>query len=273
MNYLREIRKRIKETRLPAQRVDGFHPSILGSDYYCARKYIIAYLCKKHNVDIVQKPLSPETVLTFDIGHSVHDAVRNRILGPIGVLKGKWVNNSTNEVVDGFMPVTECDSPWNEWSYEETRFESNKHNLIGESEFCITGAIDGIVEFEGTEYLLDIKTINQYWWNRLEEVSKTYLVQMTFYMYLTGYRKGLFLYVNKNSSEMTFYEVSYDEALLNDFIDMTIIEPQHLLMEGKLPFKHKSCYKDTTTMAKGCDYQSICFACDDSTESVETFLK
>ena len=260
-HFIRDLRKNIKKQHMPEKRIDGFHPSSLGSPYNCTRKYMIGYIAKKYGVDIKQKGIDPTKTLIFSIGHSLHDIVRDQFLGPAGYLKGNWVNKKTAEVHEGYMPK-DSESPWKDWTYEENRYRDNKYNIVGDEEFDITGAVDGVIVYKDEEMLLDIKTINQYWWNRLDSVSETYQVQLMFYMYLTGYKKGAFLYVNKNTAELKTFIVEWDQEIFDKFLEKSVTIPQKLLLEDKVEGRIDMCSSKTTMVAKGCDYCDICFSSD-----------
>ena len=157
------------------------------------------------------------------------------------------------------MPDLDKPDPWKTWTYKEYRYRDSKYNIVAEEEFDITGAIDGIIDYKGERMLLDIKTINQYWWNRLESISEVYQVQMMFYMYLTEFKKGAFLYVNKNTSEMKLFQLEWNEEMFQEYLKLSVITPQEMLLDNKIAGRIDMCSNKNTVVAKGCDYCDICF--------------
>lgn len=85
------------------------------------------------------------------------------------------------------------------------------------------GFIDGIVVHSNIEYLLEIKSLKEKYYNQLvkkgiKEYSTVYYAQVQIYMRETGLKKCIFIVVNKNNDE--FYEeiIDYDEAAASMYV-------------------------------------------------------
>jgi len=99
----------------------------------------------------------------------------------------------------------------------EQGFEDKEHD--------ISGHIDGLVLWEGNQMPIEIKTMNQFTWEKVDSVSdmltasnvwvRGYPHQMNTYMHLTGTGPGLFVLKNKQTGGLKFIEMEPDAAMFD----------------------------------------------------------
>ena len=121
-----------------------FHPSQISYWGVCPRAYYLAMKGESLGYPL-QKPTPFETSLlrVFEHGHSIHAMYQDTVLGPAGVLYGKW--ELKGEIVEGFQPAAE-------WKYVEPR--------MWWADKRISGYCDGYLQIDGRWFLLEIKSAN-----------------------------------------------------------------------------------------------------------------
>lgn len=84
--------------------------------------------------------------------------------------------------------------------------------------------------------------------------KKEHEMQLQLYFYLTGIRKGLVYYENKDNQEQKYYIVEYNQGIID-----TIISDIRYIIEcidkGELPERE---YQPTEISCRYCDYRDIC---------------
>ena len=123
------------------------------------------------------------------------------------------------------------------------------------SQRVISGRADAILSWENELYVLDIKSMNSFLFKNLVQPKQENIFQLQLYLHFFGIKKGILLYVNKDTQELKEFIVFYDkilaEKLLKDLeslktkIDSSII-PKRL---SDYP-KDKEC--------QFCQFREIC---------------
>jgi hypothetical protein len=143
-----------------------------------------------------QREFEPRILRIFDNGHAVHDRLQ-RYLKDAGVLKQIEV------------PV------------ESTEYE-------------IQGHTDGIIEINGMEGVLEIKSMNQNQFYSAYEPKTDHLIQINIYMYCIGIPRGCLLYECKDNQELKEFYVKQDNSILDPIFEK-IKYVQECLREGIEP--------------------------------------
>jgi CRISPR-associated protein Cas4 len=99
----------------------------------------------------------------------------------------------------------------------------------------IHGRADAIVNINDEPWVVEIKSINSYGFQKLERPKKEHVCQIQLYLHYFKIKKGVLIYENKDNQDLREFEVEYDEkfakALVEDFhilkhmIDNNIIPP------------------------------------------------
>jgi len=128
-----------------------------------------------------QQEFEPRILRVFDNGHAVHARIQD-YLKDAGILKQAEV------------PVKDTD-------YE------------------IEGHADGIIEIQGIEGVLEIKSMNQNQFYSAYEPKPDHLTQINVYMYCLGIPRGCLLYECKDNQELKEFYVKQDNTILNPILE------------------------------------------------------
>lgn len=208
----------------PSKRASGvFHPSQLMTQ--CKRAMCFDLLGTPHS-DKVSRGISGSLQRTFDVGTWYHVYIQN-ILYAIGLLEQAEV------------PV------------------------INEDKY-ITGSADGTFKAEvfGERVVLEIKTMNDIFYKRaIFNPFKKHEFQASLYARELGINKVLYLYINKNTSEMKDFlrPIDTDQLAVADKIMNEVISS--VKKKELLP---RECSDKVCDNALVCPFASLCFKSTDS---------
>lgn len=229
-----------------------FHPSSVCYWGVCSRQYYIINNREKLGIDVSPPdPHESSLLRIFEHGHSIHSLYQDNLLGPAGVLYGKWKLNE--QITLGFQP-----SP--EWEYVEPRIFWTDYKLSG---YC-----DGIVEIGDEWFVLEIKSTNDNSFRFIKSQGKPqayHARQALLYceapmdIDVPGEIKGcIVLYVNKNTgAEMDFF-VERDTVSVQKVLDQ-MSDALVDLSQDELPPKVSDCLTKGKR-AKDCPVCNQCFA-------------
>lgn len=131
----------------------------------------------------------------------------------------------------------------------------------------VHGKADGILVFErgGKEIMLEVKTANEFSYSKARRSPfKKHLNQATVYANSLGIDQILFVYVNKNTSEVTEHlvDVSPDITADTEYVMEKVITS---VETNQIP--DRSCKDPFTTEAQKCPYRDLCFKLKDHAET------
>lgn len=200
---------------MPSFRMEGHHISQLYG--LCPRKDILKRLS-----GFKFEGISAVTYAKFDIGTALHEWYQNMYLGPMDLLIGKWKCKYCGTVASNYkMPDGFCTScmqkrvsingvicsdciwdtnakricqlcpRWGGWEYQEP--------FVNDPATGIVGHCDGIVKQWGKTYVLEMKTMDTYYFDRLTEPRDDHVFQVRLYMHILNVQLGLVLYIDKNA--------------------------------------------------------------------------
>jgi len=90
----------------------------------------------------------------------------------------------------------------------------------------ISGRADAIISDGKELYILDIKSINSMLFKNLTQPKEDHLNQIQLYLHFLNPKKGILLYVNKDTQELKEFMVAYDakraQSLLNELTALKI---------------------------------------------------
>ena len=247
---------RNKDKDVWLDKMTRFHPSTITYAGVCSRAYNLFMQRDRLGFDFPM-PAPHETSLlrVFEHGHSIHDMYQNKIIGPSGVLYGKWEKEGT--IVKGFMPDKD-------WKYIEPRIVWKEYNLSG---YC-----DGILCVDGQWAVLEVKSANSNSFKYMKATNtprESHVKQAQLYLFapndlelehdLAG---CLILYINKDTGEeLEFFikkDYSYVDELLTN-ISLAIKDLEHQVIPPRLG----ECKTPKSKRAKNCISCSFCFMRDD----------
>jgi len=175
----------------------GFHPSSI-SGISCLRREYYKYLGQ------FQERFDYSTIRRFDNGHGIHDNWQSyfSMMKDISLL-GRWKCRSCNTITKGISKKPDfCDNCGDSnFKYKEIQLRND--------EFRLSGKCDGVILIDDVSYVLEIKSIEQFSFNKLKEPLEKHKIQLGLYMYLLNIYKGVFLYEKKDSTHL--YKLFYYE--------------------------------------------------------------
>jgi len=255
--------------------------------YVCPREFVLNYF-------------EPKPVRNFDAksqfmmgcGSYLHDLIQNMILGPMGVLKGRWVcqdqlKGKSPRIIEGYHPDPEkaiyehAKQVPLTWRYQEY--------ALYDSHYRISGHIDGVVSLDkiqwladnyklmrtdphkaykelqtispGVEAKLEIKTCGSYIYEKIttaNTVSDAYKMQSNIYQAISKIHKAVFWYVNRDTMDSKilpyWHEKHWWESAKNKA--RVIWEA---IRDYKLPEVFRACNLPTDSRAKQCVFRDQCF--------------
>lgn len=217
------------------ERAKGNHPSEIGSDFFCHKKAAIKSILKEHSI-LLKEMVAADSQLIFDIGHSLHDWYREKYLGPMGILKGKWLCPVCQKTYDGFYPRLDtcCNIPF---LYREYKITIPEYDIVGH--------IDGIIVLDGIDYILDIKTINPEKFVTMEEPYNSYINQLTIYMEAVGIPRGILFFICKSTGQSRQFVIEHSRERFFRIVNDNIINLRKVIVEKKMPKMHRYCRPDS----------------------------
>jgi hypothetical protein len=264
----------LAETRKPpaATYLEHWHPSSISWEGFCPRLEVALRAAPKM---LPNDRINPGLMRIFWFGTAIHKLYQNEILGPMGVLYGRWISprgkakiwsygpqtddefetaafqlGQSGEVVEGFQPEKH-------WEYLEPKVLNTSRGIVGHA--------DGVLFLEGKWCLLDIKTINGHAFGYLKDAKPAHKIQVQLYMDGTLILKeapkieeGVVLYVCKNTSqEKEFWFFKDGSSLDETYTKLKIVET--CLSGGMLPNRLAECASDRSAFAKRCKMCRQCF--------------
>jgi len=149
---------------------------------------------------------------------------------------------------------------------------------INAPEYGIKGSCDGIADFQGYDtnqrYFagrlpIEIKTINTNGFAGLKTAKPDHIKQASIYAHFLGYKQTLFIYYNKDNSEIKTYIVDNDNTFLELFLELAHMIVTHYAQETKGTrskdiTKHnlppRICGSFSCDRATHCPYRNTCFS-------------
>lgn len=226
----------------------GFHPSqIIGET--CARKLFYDWVGAPHPEEA--KDIDPKLRRIFDNGSGVHDrwqmyfalmSIKNDRFDLVGDWKCKGCGYKLSPAKETSIPVdlTKIDlntgaAPYFEcptcgcrrWRYNEFRLRKKA--------LRITGKRDGKIIINGKKYLLEIKSINMFQFQKLYVPKPDHKVQFSFYLFCDDeVDEGFFLYECKNTQNIKIFYHKYDSADISN--ELAVLRIVNLAIDDdKLP--------------------------------------
>lgn len=252
----------MREERELDERDPRFHVSDMYR--FCARRYVFDLLYPPKGG--TERHVSPEGQRIFDAGTRAHRWYQEHLLGPAGVLKGRWLCLHCDCVMEGFMPqeCVNCQRNRGYMRYLENPVEDLDLDLVGHTDGVLALPEDG-----GEDRALELKTIGENGWNRVStDPNPEHVYQLQIYMHLLKLKLGSILYYRKATSEEREYEVTYSPGPWHDVEGKlgAVVKFKRLVAAngGKVEPKwlrevRGICISPESYSAKGCRQLSPCF--------------
>jgi len=149
----------------------------------------------------------PRILRIFDNGHAVHDRLQ-RYLQEIGLLRKTEVS-------------------------------------VESEEYEIRGHADGIMEINGVDGVLEIKSMNANQFYGSYEPKAEHLIQVNVYMFCLGIPRACLLYECKDTQELKEFYIKQEQSILGEIL-AKISYVQRCLRTGKEPDEGKDWQTDAS---------------------------
>lgn len=90
--------------------------------------------------------------------------------------------------------------------------------LVNDTDLEIHGHIDGLIELQGQQGILEIKSINSSGFDFLTEPKQDHIYQLNAYMHCLKIPRGALLYECKNTQRLKEFYVKPNQPILDDII-------------------------------------------------------
>jgi hypothetical protein len=251
----------------PKPREFGWHPSEFVE--MCPRRYVLSVLCQ-----VKREPIEPGLQRIFDVGSGIHWAYQNRYFGPMKKLWGKWQCLRCDYEVWGLLPdAPECPACKRaaRWEYLEVPVRAP---LPGNFKKPIVGHSDGLLNYNGKWYVLELKSINDGGFTWMKRVRDSHLAQAQVYaeLILQGFVDVpeslkstvpevsgiLIMYVNKNFSREREFFIEPDQEFARKQLKLPYIAEMSFL-NREFPSRLPVCKNLLRKPAADCSVGSYCF--------------
>lgn len=269
-----------------------FHPSEWDD---CKRRIAYAYYEAKRFIAIQEGCLKidPQLERIFGNGHFMHDRWRS-YLERVGGLKGRWqcsnyTAHRSGRAEHGYRPEpyvlgmdeklgilrpTSCPActpaggpPSDRFYYrevslvdKETMWGGSVDAIVNQRELAERNGLKIKIEPEEEHILVDFKSMNSFYFKKLDGPKSEHITQMQIYLYLTGLTYGKFLYEDKNYQTVKEFLVKRDENLLS-VKKAEAIELKNLVMSTsnnhRLPIRAYGTKSHTRCLS--CKYRGHCW--------------
>ncbi|MCX8202596.1 MAG: PD-(D/E)XK nuclease family protein [Candidatus Micrarchaeota archaeon] len=213
--------------------------------------------------------------IDFDklIDRHLHREVRQRTLGryyPSEVgqcLRKSWFNIKMPKPVEPEVTkVYEAGNLFHAFIVDVLKSEKNPEIKLLETElplkykiddFEISGRIDDLIQLEhnGEKVLIEVKSTKSL--ENLKEPSESYVMQLQFYMHVTGIKNGAILYLEKNTLKSKAFFLEYDPSMAESIIER--FKKLHLsLKNNEVPEPEAKLNAKKNWMCSFCPYKQEC---------------
>lgn len=204
-----------------------------------------------------RKRIDPGLRRIFDTGHLYHFLLQDKYLAKAQLLYGHWECRRCARATDraGFyppkdMPCRHCGMV-DAWKYCEPPI------LITGKGIRIVGHSDGVFVIRGTKYVIEIKSISTFKFQKLEKPQADHLNQIQLYMDALRIDRGVVLYINKDNQQLKEYLVFQEAGARETAINRALKWME--IQRGSKEIPERICGSPTDIPAEYCPYKEECF--------------
>jgi len=238
-----------------------FHPSSFGE---CTRKVAFEYYSESSEKlrDLMKKSITAKFMRICDAGHAFHHRMQ-KSFAEMNIIYGYWKCTMCGNIMGKEEPLgikipKKCSKCNIEPEDPSFLFEYNEIILRSEDEYNFKGNCDGVVEDENNEkYIVDFKTINNNQYGFLSRPNYKYTIQVNIYMWLSGIKKAIIYYENKDSHDQREFLIPYNEVVINEIKDKSV-KLKKLLENKSIPKREESFVIDKKPCSYCC-FSEVCY--------------
>jgi hypothetical protein len=251
-----------------------------GMHFVCPREFVLNYWSPQAN-----RSFDFKAQFMMTVGTHLHTYLQDRVLGPMGILFGKW--KSADEVVNGFHPDMIGDmrraaqGVRAEWTYVEPTVWNEKYRISGHVDGVVCTNRLSFVEKQanlfktdpeeackrlhdlemGEMALLEIKTTGSYVMKSIksaDDIADYYKTQASIYQKLMDIPRTLFWFIERDTVQSKTFLYHYEPARWKD-ATMKAKIIWEAIRDRTLPESRMACTVPTDTRAKKCVHADQCW--------------
>jgi CRISPR/Cas system-associated exonuclease Cas4 (RecB family) len=119
----------------------------------------------------------------------------------------------------------------------------------------ISGRADALIQINGQDYIVDVKSINSISFRTLTEPSEEYIYQLQLYLHFFEIKQGFLLYVNKDTQDLKEFLIEYDQDLCNKLLD-SLEELGKKIENNQVPIRLNDW--PSNGQCRYCPYKEVC---------------
>ncbi len=169
--------------------------------------------------------VKPKLLKIFELGNIMHDFI-------VKVLQSEKIPEV--ELVDYEIPI-------------ELKMD----------DFVISGRIDDLIllKTDNRKILIEVKTCKDV--RAVIKPQNSHMVQLQFYMHVTGIKEGILLYVDKTTLDTKSFKLEYDEHWSKLIVDR-FRKLHEALVKDELPLPEAKLIEEIRWMCGFCEYKEKC---------------
>ncbi len=169
--------------------------------------------------------VKPKLLKIFELGNIMHDFI-------VKVLQSEKIPEV--ELVDYEIPI-------------ELKMD----------DFVISGRIDDLIllKTDNRKVLIEVKTCKDV--RTVIKPQNSHMVQLQFYMHVTGIKEGILLYVDKTTLDTKSFKLEYDEHWSRLIVDR-FRKLHEALVKDELPLPEAKLIEEIRWMCSFCEYKEKC---------------
>lgn len=250
--FLTEENAANQQKRVAEGRLGKFYPSSIGK---CKRAVVYQML------GYPTKPISGQSLLIMENGTSFHNRMED-IFERMGIMIAPELSLKDEELrISGRSDAII-------WNYLKPEGEPDAEEITlydpkDKGKIVFSGPANDIL-------IVEFKSIKSKNYNNLPKTKpkKEHEMQLQLYFYLTGIRRGLVFYENKDTQESKFFYVEYNEALVEQ-VKQDIRDILGYVDRRELPEKEGNALD---IMCRYCDFRNLCHVPISDEEWEEMYL-
>jgi hypothetical protein len=251
----------------------------------CPREFVLQYWKPERK----ESGFDVGSQLRMQAGTHLHTIFQDSLLGPIGVLHGKWKNVLDGREEVGYHP--DPDGAARNLAHGDTQHWTYIEDNVWNPELRISGHIDGMLNLHRLKWfeenyrliqedpvkavqrlhsqsgpdakvLFELKTVNSFGYKKVIDASELppyYATQAEVYQKLSGLSATMFCYANRDTMQFRFFMHEF-EGTYWEAAKAKAIEIWSAIRDERIPCTGLPCTKKTQSRAKACAYATPCFS-------------
>ena len=169
------------------------------------------------------------------------------------------------ETHDELMKIFEVGNMFHDFVVDVIKSEKNPDVELLESEMplqlqlddvVISGRVDDIIllKVSGEKIIVEVKSTSSL---EYAKPSESYVMQLQLYMHSLKVDKGMILFIEKNTMQCKWFNLSYNKDIVNKAIER-IKKLHESLVKNKMPEPEARARAEMSWMCKKCNYKEEC---------------